>query len=340
MSAVVTPAELNRRAQLYSQLASMIAAGLPLPQALEMAGRDSSLRSSRTTVTQLLVHLREGHTFTDSMTRVKGWLPEFDIMLLSVGEQTGRLDNSFKLLSRYYETRAKIIRDTINGLLVTAATLHFFFFIFPLSLFIGAVTGLMNNQYEQCWPFLIEKFIVFGSVYGIILFLIFVCQGNRGENWRARVEAVYSKIPILRIALKYLALARLASALEALTNAGVNVLTSWELASKASGSVRLRREITERLPQINSGLTPAEMVVSTGYFPEMFRNLYHSAEISGKLDETLLRLHAYYEDEGFRKLQFFTRVMNAIIYGTVALLVAVAVIHFYVGYFKTALGAF
>ena len=56
---MVTPAELNRRSQLYSQLASMISAGLPLQQALEMAGRDSSLRSSRVTIEKLLVHLRE-----------------------------------------------------------------------------------------------------------------------------------------------------------------------------------------------------------------------------------------------------------------------------------------
>ena len=337
---MVTPAELNRRSQLYSQLASMIAAGLPLQQSLEIAGRDSSLRSSRLTIQKLLVHLREGHTFTDSMKRVKGWLPEFDITMLSVGEQTGRLDTSFKLLARYYAARAKIIRDTINGLLITVATLHVFLLIFPLGLFTAFVIGILNNQYAQCWPFVIEKIIVFGSLYGFVLFLIFVCQSSRGEGWRARIEFVYSKIPILRTALKYLALARLASALEALTNAGVNVITSWELASGASGSARLRRAISLHLPDVAAGVTPAEMVASIAYFPEMFRNLYNSAEISGKLDETLLRLHAYYEDEGFRKLQTFTRIVNAIIYGSIALTVAITVIRFYVGYFNAALNAF
>lgn len=337
---MVTPAELNRRSQLYSQLASMIAAGLPLQSALEMAGRDTSLRSSRLTIQKLLVHLREGHTFSDSMKRVKGFLPEFDITMLSVGETTGRLDTSFKLLARYYESRAKIIRDTISGLFITVATLHVFLMIFPLGYFTAFVMGILNNQYAQGYPFLIEKIAVFGLLYGTVLFLIFVCQGSHGESWRARIEFFTSKIPILRKALKFLALARLASALEALTNAGVDVLTSWELAGGASGSARLRRAIAAQLPQVAAGTTPAEMVASIGYFPELFRTLYHTGEISGKLDETLLRLHEYYEDEGFRTLKFFTRIVNGVIYGSIALIVAVTVIRFYVGYFNAALNAF
>ena len=63
------------------------------------------------------------------------------------------------------------------------------------------------------------------------------------------------------------------------------------------------------------------MVAQINYFPEMFANLYHTAELSGKIDETLLRLHNYYEEEGFRTLQLFTRILNGIIYGSMAMLV-------------------
>ena len=337
---MTTPGELNRRSQFYSQLAAMITAGLPLQQALEMAGRDGSLRSSRKTIAQLLVHLREGHTFTDSLTRVKGFLPEFDVTLLSVGESTGRLDQVFKLLARYYENRAKLIRDTLSGLFVTAATFNFFLLLMPLGLFIAFVMGIMNNRYADCLPFIIEKIVAFGLLYGVIFFFIFACQGSHGEKWRSLVEWFTSKIPILRKALQFLALARLAGSLEALTNAGVNVLTSWELAGGACGSPRLRRAIVEQLPQIAAGVTPAEMVAGIRYFPDVFRNLYLTGETTGKLDETLLRLQVYYEDEGFRTLKLFTRVATAIVYGSVALLVAITVIRFYVGYFNAAMSAF
>src|SRR5476651_1108862 len=102
MSLIVTPGQLNRRAQLYDQLGSMIAAGVPLVKALEMASRNNGLRSSQKIILALIGHLQEGHTFADSMTKVSGWLPEFDVAMLSVGEESGRLDFSFKLLARSY----------------------------------------------------------------------------------------------------------------------------------------------------------------------------------------------------------------------------------------------
>jgi type II secretory pathway component PulF len=82
-----------------------------------------------------------------------------------------------------------------------------------------------------------------------------------------------------------------------------------------------------------SGVTPGELVLQTGYFPEMFANLYNTGEISGQLEDTLRRLQIYYQEEGFRKLRLFTRIMNGTIYGLVVLLVAFNVIRFYVGYY-------
>ncbi len=330
---IVTPWELNRRAQLYEQLASMIAAGVPLMNALEMAGRSPAVRGSRKIIPLLIRHLQQGYTFAESMVKIKGWLPEFDVALLSVGEQTGRLDESFKLLARYYASRAKIIRDTIAGLAITMVTLHVFLLVFPLGFLIGLAKGIMDSNFSECIPFIVEKLVVFGGLYGTVLFLTFACQGKHGEGWRGFVESIFHMIPILRTAVKYLAIARLASALGALTNAGVPVVKSWELSAAACGSPKLKRQVLQWTPQIESGLTPAEMVGQIGYFPEVFNNLYHTAEISGKLDETLVRLHTYFEEEGFRALQLFTRILNGVIYGSVVVLVAYNVIHFWMNYY-------
>ncbi len=331
-----TPAELNRRAELYTQLATTIAAGMPLIQALDLAGRNNSLRSSRKTIQALVIHLRAGHTFGDSMGKVQGWMPEFDVALLAAGEASGRLDDSFKLLGRYYASRAKIIRDTISDLTTTMLTLHVFLLIFPLGLFVSCASGFMDNNYAQCIPFLLEKLAVFGTLYGVILFFIFAGGSRRGESWRAIAESIFQMVPLLGTAVKYLALARLASALDALSNAGVSVVKSWELAAAASGSPQLKREISEYSPQLETGLTPAEMTQQIRYFPEMFAQLYATAEISGKIDETLVRLHTYYEAEGFRILQMFTRILNRTIYFVLVIIIAYKVISFYAAHFNDA----
>jgi len=258
---------------------------------------------------------------------------------LSVGEKSGRLDAAFKLLSVYYASRATIIRNTIAGLLTTAATLHVFLLVFPLGFLISFVLGIMDNNYSRCIPFMVEKCAVFGSLYGIILLLIFACQGNRGESWRTLVEDLSQIVPLLGTARKYLVLSRLSAALEALISAGVSIVNGWEMAAAASGSPRLKRVVSTWKPQLESGVTPAELVNQTRYFPEMFANLYLTAEQSGQLDDALKRLQTYYQEEGFRLLSLFTRLMNGTIYGLVVLLVAYNIFQFYTGYFHNAANA-
>jgi len=337
---IFTPGQLNRRAELYHQLGSMITAGIPLIQALQMGADNHSLRASRKTILAIIEHLRNGLTFSDSMARVQGWMPDFDIALLSAGEHSGRLDNSFKLLATYYETRAAILRETLWDMFRTVMTLHVFLFIFPLSFLIGLVMGIMNNNYAGCFWFIAEKVAVFGLLYGIVFFFIFACQGKRGERWRSFVESIAQMIPFLRTAQKNLALSRLTAALGALITSGVSIIQSWPMATAASGSVRLKREISTWEPKLQSGLTPSELVNDTPYFPEMFKNLYHTGEVSGKLDESLSRLQQYTHDEGFRTLRLFTRLLNGVIYALVAVMVGYTVITFYMNYFKTAMAGF
>lgn len=331
---IISPSQLTRRAELYHQLGSMLSAGVPLLKALEMAVANPSSHASRQTLSRIMTHLKSGLTFSESMRQVQGWMPEFDIALLSVGETSGRLDVSFKVLSTYYDSRAKIIRDTISGLFTTLGTLHVFLLVFPLSLLIGFVQGVMDSDYTRCIPFLMEKLLVFGALYGAAFFVIYACQGRRGERWRSLVENVTRSIPILRTAQRYLVLSRLAGALEALISSGVSIVSSWELAAAASGSPRLQRAIAEWKEPLESGATPGELINQTSYFPEMFANLYNTGEQSGRLDDALGRLHAYHQEEGFRMLRLFTRMMNGTIYGLVALLVAFNVIRSYASYFQ------
>jgi type IV pilus assembly protein PilC len=359
---MVTPGQLNRRAELFEQLAAMIAAGLPLTRALETAAKNRSIGVPRKVLLDITAHLQEGHTFTDAMQLASGqrrvvrdtgssggievaiapknkayWLSDFDVALLSAGEESGRLDSSFRMLGRYYSSRARMIRETISGSMITAMTLHVFLLVFPIGLLQLFVLGIVNNQYSECLPFIIEKLVAFSLLYGGVWALAFAGQGNRSSSWRAVVESIFTVVPLLRSATKFLATARLAMALDALLSAGVPIIRSWELAAASCGSSHLKREILKRTPELEHGSTPGDMVSQIRYFPDMFVQLYQTGEISGKLDESLTRLHTYFEEEGFRKLRAFYRVVQFTIYFTIAILVAIFVIRFWLGYFNTLL---
>lgn len=354
---MVTPGQLARRAQLFNQLGTSLGAGLTLIKSLELAVRTRSTGVAPQKTQQLIHFLQQGDTFANAMQRLSGQLPadhmhspvkvsrgqfflsEFDRALLTVGEETGRLDSSFKTLARHYETQARIVRETIAKLAFTLITLHFFLLIFPLGFLTEFVLGIVNSDYQRCLPFVIEKIVAFGCLYAVIFGVFFAGQGNRSEGFKSFIESIFSWTPGLGKALKYLALARLATALHALQRAGVSVPKSWELGAQACGSPKLKKAILLWMPELQHGTTPAEMIAQIPYFPEMFTQLYASSELTGSQDDTLQRLEVYFEEEGFRKLQTFATLLSLAIYLLIAGVIGYNIIRFWLNYYNNLLNS-
>jgi type II secretory pathway component PulF len=168
----------------------------------------------------------------------------------------------------------------------------------------------------------------------LVLAIIFAAQSKHGEIWRGWIEAVCRAIPVLGKARQELALARLASALEALLSAGVTVIEAWELAASACGSPALRHAVIAWRPMVDAGQTPAEVVKMSPRFPSLFANQYATGEVSGKLDETLLGLNRYYQEEGSRKLHALARWTPRAVYLGIMLMIAYRIVRFWSDYFS------
>ncbi|MGD1087917.1 MAG: type II secretion system F family protein [Verrucomicrobiota bacterium] len=326
MPFIVTPRQFTQRAEFYHQLAQLTSAGIGIVPALEQIKRNPPAPAFREPLQRLLDELAKGRTFTESLWQLGAWLPEFDIALIEAGERSGRLDASFRLLADYYNDRARIARQVIADLIYPVGLFHMAIFIFPFAQFFVGTTSLA--------AYLAKTFGVLIPLYIVAALIIYATQGRHGEKWRALIESLLGRIPILGTARHFLALSRLAAALEALINAGVSIVTAWDLAAAASGSPALRRTVASWKPQIVAGQTPAEVVRERRDFPEMFANLYTSGEVSGKLDETLKRLYGHYQEEGTRKLHAFAQWTPRLVYGLVAAMIAYKVVSFYLGYFQ------
>jgi type IV pilus assembly protein PilC len=325
---IVTPGQFTQRAEFYHQLAQLTAAGIGVMQALEQIKRNPPARSFREPLQRVLDELAKGRAISDSLRQLS-WLPEFDIALVEAGEHSGRLDACFRLLSDYYNDRARITKQVISQLIYPVGLIHFAALVFLI------ILPFASSQFNASLTWLFVKAaLILSPLYLVTFFLIYATQSKHGEKWRARIETVLRPIPILGTARHFLALARLAAALEALLSAGVNIIEAWDLAATASGSPALRRIVTNWKPQVVAGETPAEVLRTRREFPEMFTNLYATGEVSGKLDETLKRLYAHYQEEGTRKLHAFAQWMPRLIYFIVAGVIAYKVVTFYTGYFQ------
>ena len=90
----------------------------------------------------------------------------------------------------------------------------------------------------------------------------------------------------------------------------------------------------------DDGRPPSELLRESPEFPELFANLYHTGEISGSLDDTLRRLHKYYQEEASRKLQILAEWSPRLVYFAVVFLIAYRVVTFWLGHYSRILDVF
>jgi len=324
MLAVPTPARLAQRAEFYHQLAQLTDAGLTLHSALESQERRPPAHWLRGPAARLLGFLKEGGTFGEAVTAAGDWIPQFDAALLEAGEQSGQLPASFKLLAEHYQERSRLAREVLANLAYPVFLFHFFVLLtpFPQWFITGNTAAYLRTVGSALLP-----------IYGIVIFLLIATNGQRGEFWRGILETISSRIPVLGPARRNLAVARLTAALHALMNAGVPIIRAWESAANASGSVRLKREIAKWRPELEAGRTPAELVAETSLFPDLFANTYKAGEISGTLDDSLVRMQRLYQERGVGQFRAIAEWLPKIIYLIIMFVIAWSILSFYIGYF-------
>jgi type II secretory pathway component PulF len=301
MALLVTPGQLNKRSDFYHQLASLTAAGLPIVQALESIERNAPGPSYVRPLRAVLDFLHHGSTLSEAFARLGNWIPQFDQALFEAGERSGRLDSCFRLLANYYKEQAQLVSRTMSDLLYPFFIVHLAILIFPTTLLSAMVWQ------GQVTPYLTQKLKIIVPLYLALYLLVLATNSTRTNAWRGLMERFFGPVPFLGKGRRNLALARLCAALEALISAGVSIVDAWPMAAQSSGSVALIRAVHRMEPKVATGTTPAEALRSETVFPELFRSMYNSGEISGQLDTTLKRLHAHYSEEASRKLQNFSQ---------------------------------
>ena len=321
MPFIVTPGELNRRADFYHQLQQLTSAGLGIVPALNQLRKTSSSRGYRASTGLLLGEIEKGLPLGESLRAIPDWLPDFDITLVEAGEKSGRLDRCFRMLGDYYVERAKVAKRVIGGLAYPVFLLHLTAAVATLILFFW-------------YPALaVLPLLGLAALYVLTFLGIYATQNKHSATWRGKIEFFLNLIPVMGKARKHLAIGRFSAALEALISAGVSIIEAWQLAAKASGSVRLQSTVESWVPALRSGKTPAEMLAESGAFPDVFTGQYTSGEISGKLDETLERMRDYYQEDGSQKVRLLAQWIPIGIYLLVLIIGGGFVIWFWTNYY-------
>jgi type II secretory pathway component PulF len=307
------PVGSNQRALFYSQLATMLGTGMPILRVLGQLLRNPPSAAISPVCAHLLACLEQGHSFTEAFASLPGGIPDFDLALIAAGERSGRLDQSFSLLARHLFEHTANLQKMVQEAAYPILVLHLGALIAPLPALVrdGAILGYFLRAAS---PLVV--------CYGTVAFLVWSFRRQRGRVWRSSLERMLLRLPLVGSAGADMALSRLASALSAQLNAGILITEAWPAAAAASGSPLLQRTVEGWADIWPTGITPGELVLTSGVFPESFASAYASGEVSGRLEEQLDQLARRHEEEGFRKLRLISLWAPRLFYGGVSLWIA------------------
>ncbi len=325
MASTLSIKALDQRANLYHQVGTSLAAGIPLAETLQFLV-DQSPHADRTSLVATVERLRKGSSLTEALRQSGGRQPEFDIALLAAAEHSGHLDAACRRLGEHYAEHAKIARQVRGQLIYPAILLHMAVLVFPNS----ELTALIMQG--GVGSFVMAKLLVLAPIYAVAYLVVRALRGEGTFAWRLFLERFFAHVPAFGSARRNLALASLCAALEGLVRAGVSMGRAWEAAAAASGSPALQDAVSTWRPIVEAGRAPSELIRECPEFPPTFAKLYRTGEVSGALDETLKRMQRLYQEEGSRQLQIAAEWAPRLLYIGIVLAIAAQMFSFYAAF--------
>lgn len=292
------------------ELASLLRAGVPLMRALQLVADSSAEAPIRATLQRLTRDLDNGHTLVaaaERESRVSGLLGAYDVAMLQVGEQTGRLPESFAELYRHREfTRATqeqvgaalrypsfVILTCLMALVVVNIwVIPSFAKVFAQARAeLPALTQLllaMSKAMIGYWHVMLAGGA--GAVWGWTRFV----ATDAGQLWWDRNKL---KLPIIGKILEGIVLARLTSSLASSIQAGLTITDALAVTGRTLGNRHMEGKVQQMCGDLARGSSIAASARNMGVLPNTLLQLFAIGEESGSLEELMREMSTHYQEE-------------------------------------------
>ena len=289
------------------QLATMIDAGLPLVQSLEILSSQQEHNLFKNIIREIREDVEGGSTFAAALKRHPGTFDDLYTNLVVAGEEGGILDTILIRLASYIE-KAEALRKKVKSALVYPSAIVgvAVIVVMILMIFVIPVFETMFSSAGQTLPLptlivltmskLIKKYVVIIIPLCILIFFL-LKKYHQTENGRALMDSLLLKLPVFGPLFQKIAVARFSRTLGTLVSSGVPILDGLTIVSKTSGNKTIETAILSARTSIREGETIAEPLGRSGMFPPMVIQMISVGESTGALDSMLSKIADFYEEE-------------------------------------------
>ena len=289
------------------QFATMINAGLPLVQALDILSRQSENKALQDVTRQVVYDVESGHTVADALRRHPKAFTDLYVNMVAAGEAGGILDTILLRLATFLEKNDALVGKVKSAMIYPAvimsvavvAIVVLLIFVIPvfqnmfasvnlsLPLPTRVVIGLSSFLKHYWW-------LMGAGIWGGIFLLR---QFYRTPTGKLRVDSFMLRVPVLGNLLRKSAVSRFTRTLGTLISSGVSILDGLEITAKTAGNQVIRNAIMESRASIAGGDTISAPLQKSAVFPPMVISMIAVGEQTGGLDEMLTKIADFYDTE-------------------------------------------
>jgi type IV pilus assembly protein PilC len=328
------------------QLATMIDAGLPLVQSLEILSSQQESKLFKNILKEIREDVEEGSTFAGALKKHPGTFNELYTNLVVAGEEGGILDNILIRLANYIE-KAEALKKKVKSALVYPATIVgvAVIVVMILMIFVIPVFEQMFKSAGQDLPLpthivltmsrLIKNNVIF-VIAGLVVLFFILRKYYQTASGRALVDRLLLKLPVFGSLLQKIAVARFSRTLGTLVSSGVPILDGLSIVSRTAGNKTIEIAILNARASIREGETIAEPLGRSAIFPPMVIQMISVGESTGALDSMLSKIADFYEEEVDVAVGNLTSLLEPFLMMFLGVVIGGIVIAMYLPIFKMA----
>ncbi|NNH76661.1 type II secretion system inner membrane protein GspF [Acinetobacter sp. ANC 5380] len=280
------------------QLSVLVAAGIPLEEALRAVGKQSEKAHVQNLLMSVRSKVMEGHSLASALQQA-GRLPDLYIATIAAGERSGHLDLILDQLSDYTENRFAM-QKKVQGAMIYPIILMLMSFAIVMGLMTYVVPDIVKtfDQNKDALPWITVAlmktsdfirvawpFLLVASVVGFTALVRFL----RTSAGHYAFDRLTLKLPLFGKLSRGINAARFASTLSILTQSGVPLVDALKIGAAVSNNWVIRDSVNLAAEKVTEGGNLATQLERSGYFPPMMVQMIKSGEASGELDRMLER---------------------------------------------------
>ena len=328
------------------QFATMLDAGLPLVQCLDILSRQAINPEFTSTICKVKADVESGNSFAEALHKHPRVFDTFYANMVEAGETGGILDTILARLAAYME-KAQALKGKVKSAMVyplaimgIAVVVIFFLMTFVIPVFAEMFSSFGGTlpaptQLVMTLSNMTKKYIIY-AVPAVIIAIKLFKRFYRTPKGRKLVDSLVLKAPVMGPLIQKVAVAKFTRTLGTLVSSGVPIIDSLQITARTAGNKVVEEAVLTTINSVKEGESLADPLKRQAIFPSMVVQMIEVGESSGALDTMLEKIADFYEEEVDTAVEALTALMEPALMVFLGVTIGFIVVAMYLPIFKMA----